>query len=109
MSPEVLVQVLKAASSAIDFLAVHPYPVYGWDYLDYVNGHSANLQVRFPPCANSCVQLTLFLPVVEIGTLLRLLSGGSHRRRHCHPAVCSPAGQGAHPHCCHRDGSGGLE
>ena len=40
------VQVLGAASSAIDFLAVHPYPVLGWDYLDYVNGRASNLQVR---------------------------------------------------------------
>lgn len=39
-----MVQVLGAASSAIDFVAVHPYPVYGWDYLDYVNGTSSNLQ-----------------------------------------------------------------
>jgi hypothetical protein len=37
-------QVLGAASSVIDFVAVHPYPVYGWDYLDYVNGSSSNLQ-----------------------------------------------------------------
>ena len=41
-------QVLGAASSAVDFLAVHPYPVYGWDYLDYVNGRSSNLQALSP-------------------------------------------------------------
>ena len=48
-------QVLGAASSVIDFVAVHPYPVYGWDYLDYVNGTSSNLQVcgkvPCPACA----------------------------------------------------------
>ena len=55
-SPQTLkltVQVLGAASSAIDFLAVHPYPVYGWDYLDYVNGQSSNLQAS-PTGNDSC-------------------------------------------------------
>ena len=37
-------QVLGAASSAIDFVATHPYPVYGWDYSDYLSGNYPNLQ-----------------------------------------------------------------
>ncbi|EIE20640.1 hypothetical protein COCSUDRAFT_57209 [Coccomyxa subellipsoidea C-169] len=37
-------QVLGAASSSIDFLAAHPYPVYGWDYSDYLSGNYPNLQ-----------------------------------------------------------------
>lgn len=37
-------QVLGAASSAVDFVATHPYPVYGWDYGDYISGNYPNLQ-----------------------------------------------------------------
>ena len=43
--PDVLAQVLGASSSVVDFVATHPYPVYGWDYLDYVAGKAPNLQV----------------------------------------------------------------
>ena len=44
----VLLQVLGAASSVVDFVATHPYPVNGWDYLDYVAGNAPNFQVCHP-------------------------------------------------------------
>lgn len=40
-----LSQVLSASSSVVDFVAIHPYPVYGWDFLDYSAGRAPNLQV----------------------------------------------------------------
>jgi hypothetical protein len=45
----VCVKVLGAASSVIDFVATHPYPVFGWDYMDYVNGTYPTLQVSQIP------------------------------------------------------------
>jgi hypothetical protein len=52
----VLVQVLGASSSVVDFVATHPYPVYGWDYLDYLAGKAPNLQVSAPLCFAYVVQ-----------------------------------------------------
>jgi len=40
-----LSQVLSASSAVVDFVAIHPYPVYGWDFLDYSAGRAPNLQV----------------------------------------------------------------
>ena len=35
----------------MDFVAIHPYPVYGWDFLDYSAGRAPNLQVSNLPLA----------------------------------------------------------
>jgi len=32
-------ELLAKAAHAVDFLVVHPYPVYGWDYHDYAYGN----------------------------------------------------------------------
>jgi alpha-L-arabinofuranosidase len=36
--------VLRASSSSIDFLVIHSYPIWGWNYDDYVS-QSYNLAV----------------------------------------------------------------
>lgn len=56
-----LSQVLGASSSVIDFIATHPYPVYGWDYMDYVAGKASNLQAcsrSFTFCHEQWVEST---------------------------------------------------
>lgn len=34
-------ELLAKVSGVIDFLVVHPYPVFGWDYQDYAYGNIA--------------------------------------------------------------------
>ena len=56
-----LAQVLGASSSAVDFVATHPYPVYGWDYLDYVAGRAPNLQVSALLRPSLCCSRSAFM------------------------------------------------
>ena len=54
-----LLQVLGAASSVISFIAAHPYPIYNWNFLDYVAGNYSNLQAGTLCTCNDVLLLML--------------------------------------------------